>query len=388
MTDKDKNINKVPNLRFPGFEGEWEVRKLGDNCNILMCKRIFAEQTNEYGEIPFYKIGTIGRNPDSFISKSLFEEYKTKYNYPKKGEILITCSGTVGKCIVFDGNDAYYQDSNIVWIDNPTLEIQNEFLYYLLYNFDWGKLNSTTITRIYGSDLRNLKLNFPKNIKEQNKISSFLGSLDERIASSMKTIEELNTFKKGIAKKIFSQQLRFKDDNGNYFPEWESKMLGEVLDYEQPTKYLVATTEYDDSFKTPVVTAGKTFILGYTNEEENIFEKEKLPVIIFDDFTTASQFIDFPFKAKSSAMKILKAQKGNDIKFIFEAMQMISYETGGHGRHWISVFSNLEISLPTLSEQQKIANFLSSIDSKIDIENQILQKLEEQKKYFLGNLFI
>ncbi|RQP09786.1 MAG: restriction endonuclease subunit S, partial [Chryseobacterium sp.] len=203
-----------------------------------------------------------------------------------------------------------------------------------------------------------------------------------------KTIEELNAFKKGIAKKIFSQQLRFKDDNGNYFPEWESKMLGEVLDYEQPTKYLVSTTEYDDSFKTPVVTAGKTFILGYTNEEENIFEKEKLPVIIFDDFTTASQFVDFPFKAKSSAMKILKAQKGNDVKFIFEAMQMISYEIGGHGRHWISVFSNLEISLPTLSEQQKVASFLSSIDTKIDIENQILQKLEEQKKYFLANLFI
>src|SRR5690606_3705294 len=175
--------------------------------------------------------------------------------------------------------------------------------------------------------IKNLKISFP-SIQEQKKISDFLSSLDSKIQTQRKTIEELNTFKKGIAKKIFSQQLRFKDDNGNYFPEWESKMLGEVLDYEQPTKYLVATTEDDDSFKTPIVTAGKTFILGYTNEEENIFEKEKLPVIIFDDFTTASQFIDFPFKAKSSAMKILKAQKGNDIKFIFEAMQMISYETG------------------------------------------------------------
>ena len=84
-----------------------------------MCKRILASQTNTEEGIPFYKIGTIGNAPDAYISKELFDDYKTKYNYPHKGEVMITCAGTVGKCVVYDGKDAYYQDSNIVWIDNP-----------------------------------------------------------------------------------------------------------------------------------------------------------------------------------------------------------------------------------------------------------------------------
>ena len=174
-----------------------------------------------------------------------------------------------------------------------------------------------------------------------------------------KIIEELKILKATLAQKIFTQQLRFKDDNGNDFPDWEVKKLGECLDYIQPTKYLVSSTEYDNSYKTPVLTAGKTFILGYTNETNGIFENN-LPIIIFDDFTTATQFVDFPFKAKSSAMKILAATKGVHIKFIFEAMQFMNYEVGGHERHWISKFAPIEILIPSLDEQIKIANFLSS----------------------------
>src|SRR5690606_9352294 len=335
------------------------------------------------GDIQWFTPTEIKSNFVSESSRTITELglKKSSAKILPKGTILLTTRATIGDVAIALNECSTNQGFQSLIVKEN---------YDNLFLFNWIKQNKYELTKrangstfpeISKSEIEKIEVSFP-NLSEQQKISSFLSLLDEKITSSMKTIEELNTFKKGIAKKIFSQQLRFKDDNGNYFPEWESKMLGEVLDYEQPTKYLVATTEYDDSFKTPVVTAGKTFILGYTNEEENIFEKEKLPVIIFDDFTTASQFIDFPFKAKSSAMKILKAQKGNDIKFIFEAMQMIIYETGGHGRHWISVFSNLEISLPTLSEQQKIANFLSSIDSKIDIENQILQKLEEQKNTF------
>lgn len=230
-------------------------------------------------------------------------------------------------------------------------------------------------------------LPFP-SIEEQNKIATFFNLIEAKIQTQNKIIDNLKTLKTAIAKKIFTQQLRFKDDNGNDFPDWEIRELGDVLEYEQPTNYLVSSTEYDNSFKTPVVTAGKTFILGYTDETEGIFEKEKLPVIIFDDFTTASQFVDFQFKAKSSAMKILNPKNDNNIKFIYEAMQMINYEIGGHGRHWISVFSNLEVLIPPLEEQIKISNFLSSIDSKIDVKNQLLHKLEEQKKYLLQNLFV
>lgn len=187
--------------------------------------------------------------------------------------------------------------------------------------------------------------------------------------------------------KLFSQELRFKDENGKDFAEWEEVNLGKCLDYEQPTNYLVSSTEYNDKFKTPVVTAGKTFILGYTNETAGIFDKN-LPVIIFDDFTTATQFVNFPFKAKSSAMKILKPKAGNNIKFIYEALQMINYEIGGHGRHWISVFAEMNIFIPTLPEQTKIANFISAIDDKINHCVVQIEKMEVWKKGLLQQMFV
>ena len=118
-----------------------------------MCKRILASQTNAECGVPFYKIGTIGDAPDAYISKELFESYRAKYNYPRKGEVMITCAGTVGKMMIFDGEDSYYQDSNIVWIDNPTNKIDNTFLYHLISKVDWSKLNTTTIVRIYNDDL-------------------------------------------------------------------------------------------------------------------------------------------------------------------------------------------------------------------------------------------
>ena len=157
-----------------------------------MCKRILASQTNTEEGVPFYKIGTIGNAPDAYISKELFDVYKTKYNYPHKGEVMITCAGTVGKCVIYDGKDAYYQDSNIVWIDNPSQCISNSFLYHLLAKVDWRKLNSTTIIRIYNDDLRNLKLNYPQ-IEEQQKISRLLSLLDERLAPQSKIIDKLQS---------------------------------------------------------------------------------------------------------------------------------------------------------------------------------------------------
>lgn len=169
--------------------------------------------------------------------------------------------------------------------------------------------------------------------------------------------------------------------------EWEKKKLGDCLDYIQPTDFLVRSTAYDNSFKTPVLTAGKTFILGYTNEVDNIF-KEKLPVIIFDDFTTASQYVDFPFKAKSSAMKILISKNDIDVKFSYELMQMIRYEVGVHGRHWISVYSNLEVPVPeNPKEQQKIASCLSSLDEVITAHSQKLELLKDHKKGLMQNFF-
>lgn len=154
--------------------------------------------------------------------------------------------------------------------------------------------------------------------------------------------------------------------------EFEKVKLVDVLDYEQPTKYIVESEDYDDNYKTPVLTAGKSFILGYTNETEGIFSEE-LPVIIFDDFTTSTQFVDFPFKVKSSAMKILKAKKEiADIKYLFYVMQQIHFNASEHKRYWISQYSQLEIPLPPLEIQQQIVAEIEGYQKIIDGAKQIV----------------
>ncbi len=169
-------------------------------------------------------------------------------------------------------------------------------------------------------------------------------------------------------------------------PVWGEKKLGDYLDYLQPTKYLVESTAYNDNYKIPVLTAGKTFILGYTNEINGIFENN-LPVIIFDDFTTATKFVDLPFKAKSSAMKILLAKDNANIKFIYELMQTIEHEVGNHQRHWISKFSTLNVFIPKPKEQQKIADCLTSLDDLITAQSQKVDSLKQHKKGLMQQLF-
>ena len=194
-----------PRLRFPEFRdaGEWRVRPIGEFGEIRMCKRILASQTNDREGVPFYKIGTLGAKPDAYISQELYEEYRRRFSFPKKGEVLITCSGTVGKCVPYDGEDAYYQDSNIVWIANSQREVDNRFLFSVLLNVDWGKLNSTTITRIYLDDLRMLKISFPSAMEEQYRIADCLSSLDALIDAQAKKLNALRTHKRGLMQQLF-----------------------------------------------------------------------------------------------------------------------------------------------------------------------------------------
>jgi type I restriction enzyme S subunit len=382
MPTKTKN---TPSLRFPEFKGEWEQKKLGEVGDVKMCRRIFNEETLPIGDIPFYKIGSFGKNADAYISKELYLDYRQRFSFPKKGDVLISAAGTIGRIVVYNGEDAYYQDSNIVWIANDNSTISNEFLFCILqivkYNTEGG-----TIQRLYNSILKSTKFSCP-SLPEQQKIASFLTAVDERIQQLKEQKELLEQYKKGLMQKIFSQELRFKDDKGKIFSDWEEKELGDCLDYIQPTNFLVSSTEYDNRYEIPVLTAGKTFILGYTNETKGIF-KSPLPVIIFDDFTTATQFVDFPFKAKSSAMKILIAKENMNIKFMFEAMRMMNYEIGGHERHWISKFSPKSILIPSYAEQTKIANFLSAIDDKIMKVAEALEATQQWKKGLLQKLFI
>jgi type I restriction enzyme S subunit len=166
---------------------------------------------------------------------------------------------------------------------------------------------------------------------------------------------------------------------------WKIGRLEHLLDYIQPTEFIVESTEYNDAYKVPVLTAGKSFIKGYTNETEGIFNN--LPVIIFDDFTTANKFVNFPFKVKSSAMKILKAKDENsNIMFAFYYMQTLKVSTDTHKRYWISVFSKLQIPLPPLSEQQAIVAKIEELLSELDNGKQQLLTAQQQLKVYRQSL--
>ena len=181
-------------------------------------------------------------------------------------------------------------------------------------------------------------------------------------------------------------RLRFKDYNGNDFPDWEEKRLGDVLNYEQPTKYLVDSTDYSDSYDLPVLTAGKSFILGYTNETTGVYFN--LPTIIFDDFTTSFHYVDFEFKMKSSAMKMLTVKSNNyNLKLVFEIMKNLRFVLSEHKRYWISEYSQMFISIPSLPEQQKIADFLTAVDKRIELLEKKKTLLETYKKGVMKKIF-
>ena len=157
--------------------GKKKLIELGEIGSIRMCKRILKNQTSSIGDIPFYKIGTFGKEPDAYISKELFQEYKQKYSYPKKGDILISASGTIGRTVVFDGKDAYFQDSNIVWIENDEKIVLNKYLFHFYKIAKWGAAEGGTIQRLYNDNLRKVKIPVPP-LKEQHRIVSILDKFE------------------------------------------------------------------------------------------------------------------------------------------------------------------------------------------------------------------
>ena len=361
-----------------------------------MCKRIFASQTSEDGEIPFYKIGTIGGTPDAYISKELHAEYIRKYNYPRKGELLITCAGTIGKCVVFDGKDAYFQDSNIVWISNPTEHIHNNFLYYFVLQVDWSRLNSTTITRIYNDNLRSLKINYP-SAQEQEKIASFLSLLDQRIQTQNKIIEDLKLLKSTIREKIFSCQLKFKDDKGNNFPKWESKKIREIADITMGQS--PDSSSYNNNNDGFPLIQGNADISRRKSDPRQYTTEPTKHCNIGDILLTVRAPVGYVAKAKHKACigRGICAIKNNNLsisEFIYQFLLYFEdkWSCLEQGSTFSSVSSSdiqtLSIKMPCLEEQNKIVNFLSSIETKTDIEIQILQEYGKQKKHLMSNLFI
>lgn len=392
--EKSKNI---PTLRFREFDGEWKKTKFDD---ILEITRLAGYEYSTYWQedenkeiiaLRGYNIGKgkLELNNLGYISKEL--SLKLIRSKLFKGDIVYPCVGTIGNAVVIEEDDKYHIQQNIAKI-TPKENISPYFITQFLMS-DLGlnevyKFNATSSQpNVLVGSLRNFEITLPPSLSEQSKIAKFLSVVGDKLQTLKQKKTLLKQYKKGVMQKIFSQELRFKDDNGNEYTDWEDKKLGNCLDYIQPTKYLVSSTEYDNLYSTPVLTAGKTFILGYTNETNGIFANN-LPVIIFDDFTTATQFVDFPFKAKSSAMKILVAKEGINIRFMYETMQIMKYELGGHERHWISKFAPFEILIPSTEEQTKIANFLSAIDDKIKHCQTQIEKTEVWKKGLMQQMFV
>ncbi|MCD6184959.1 MAG: restriction endonuclease subunit S, partial [Deltaproteobacteria bacterium] len=253
------------------------------------------------------------------------------------------------------------------------------FAYYLFQKYETisallQSMAGTDPPNLSNKGIYNINCAFPPTKAEQTAIATALSDTDALIAGLEKLIAKKQNIKQGAMQKLLTPKER-----------WEVKKLGEFLDYEQPTNYLVIDTKYDDNNHTPVLTAGKTFILGYTDEEFDIFTN--VPVIIFDDFTTANKFVDFPFKAKSSAMKMLMPKNDNvNLRFIYEIMQQINFPLGDHKRHWIREFQHIEISVPNSEVQTQIAQILSDIDKEMQAIETKLDKYKMIKQGMMQNL--
>lgn len=385
------NQAKYPQLRFNGFTDPWEERKLGEFTTSFSGGTPSAGNSSYYkGDIPFIRSGEINSDKtELFLTEDGLKNSSAKM--VSVGDILYALYGaTSGEVGISQINGA---------INQAILAIKPIDGYSSYFIMQWLKLQKQKIIDKYlqggqgnlsGSIVKNLILNVP-NFEEQQKIGSFFKKLDDTIALHQRKLAKLKKLKQGYLQKLFPR-------NGSKFPQlrfsgfadaWEQHKLGELLKYEQPTKYMVKSTDYDDKFETPVLTAGQSFILGYTDETDGIKEASSdNPVIIFDDFTTSSHYVGFPFKVKSSAMKLLSLVSDvDDFYFVYNVLSNLNYTPQSHERHWISKFSGFNVFVPKHDEQKSIGDFFRTIDSTIILHQRKLEKLQELKKGYLQKMF-
>jgi len=332
-------------------------------------------------------ITTGSKNTQDRISDGLYPFFVRSQNierinsYSFDGEAVLTAGDGVGTGKVFHYVNGKFNIHQRVYKISDFKNNLNGYFFFLYFSNHFYKrimqmTAKSSVDSVRMEMIADMQIPIPPKT-EQNHIATALSDADALITSLEKLIQ-----KKRAIKQCAMQQL-LKPKEG-----WAVKKLGEVLDYEQPSNYIVKDTEYNDNNQIPVLTAGKSFILGYTHEEFNRFEN--VPVIIFDDFTTATKFVDFPFKVKSSAMKILKPKHSDvNLRLVFEIMQRIDYPMGigDHKRHWIADYQKIEIKTPSTSEEQgNISTILSDMDSEILIMETKLEKQKMIKQGMMQNL--
>ncbi|WP_299671618.1 restriction endonuclease subunit S [uncultured Polaribacter sp.] len=385
-------IKNKPLLRFPEFKSTWKENKISEIFERVV-NPVDVDKTKKYQEIGIrshgkgifhkeQKLGVeIGNKRVFWVKENTFI---VNIVFAWEQAVAKTTENEVG-LIASHRFPMYEPIKNVLdlgFILYFFLRKKGKYVLELASPGGAGR-NKTLGQKVFADT----EITIPK-FQEQAKIARFLNRLDSRINLIDKKLKKLKAYKIGVRRKIFSKELRFKDVYGNEFPDWKKMRIGDVLDYEQPTKYLVSNKDYNKKYNTPVLTAGKKFILGYTKETDGIFI-DNLPTIIFDDFTTAFHFVDFPFKAKSSAMKMLIPKGENvNMKFMYEAMKSLRFPIAQHKRFWISEYQNQIILYPNSEEQQKISDFFLDIDNSIQNLSDQLTKSKKFKKGLLQKMFV
>ena len=328
-----------------------------------------------YGELyTKYKSETIRE----VISKTNIDN--TKLVRSKANDVIIPCSGETAEDIatarcVLNGNILLGGDLNIIRLHG----YDGAFMSYQLNGrrkYDIAKVaQGVSVVHLYGEHLKGVKTINPC-LEEQKKIAKLLSLLDERIATQNKIIDKLQSLIKGIRNDVFGKLRKNIGFNA---------VVGDVLDYEQPQSYIVEDTEYTNE-GTPVLTANKAFVLGYTLETDGIYDKGDC--IIFDDFTLDCKYVDFPFKVKSSAIKILTAKNKELLRYTFEFLKYLDLSTEEHKRHYIAETQNQEFTLPTEQMVKTIAHIFSTLSLLMETAVKQRDVFEKQKQYLLRQMFI
>ena len=385
---------RKPKIRFKGFSDAWEQRKLGELGSVSMCRRIFKEQTSETEDIPFYKIGTFGAEPDTFISRELFEEYKAKYPYPKKGDILISASGSIGRAVEFAGNDEYFQDSNIVWL-NHDKRLSNPFLKCFYTVVKWSGIEGSTIKRLYNDNILNTVINMP-SASEQRFIGVFFENLDSIITLHQRKLDKLQTIKKALLEKMFPKngesvpEIRFK----GFSDAWEQRKLGEIVQitmgqspdgstyFDEPCDYILVQGNADlqNGWVCPRV---------WTTQ---ITKKADADDLIMSVRAPAGAMGKTAYNAVIG--RGVAAIKGNE--FIYQMLEKM-YADGfwkafSSGSTFESLNSgnikNAEVKVSIAAEQVQIGDFFRKLDTLITLHQRKLDLLKNIKKSLLQKMFV
>ena len=355
INNKHNKLN-VPNLRFPEFQGEWITYKI-KNVLRIGNGRDYKHLNN--GGIPVFGTGGYMTSVD----ECLYDGETT----------FIGRKGSINKPFYYNGK---FWTVDTLFYTHSFNGITPKFTYCLFQTINWLKYNEASgVPSLSKDTIEKIKIKIP-GLEEQNKIAKLMFALDERIATQNKIIDKLQSLIKGIRNDVYGKLRKSVGFNA---------MISDVLSYEQPQPYIVENTEYTAE-GIPVLTANKAFVLGYTSETDGIYDKGDC--IIFDDFTLDCKYVDFPFKVKSSAIKILTAKDKELLRYTFEFMKYLDLSTDEHKRHYIAETQNQELFLPTAQVVRTIAHAFSALSSRMKTVTKQRDLFELQKQYLLRQMFI